>query len=195
MTVLSPMGRVPRRRPVPPRIRRRRRAGPWLAFLFVLIVIAVIVWWRVLGSANDTNPKSTADCRPRPTAALSGIQAKNVELRVYNATERTGLAKNVSDALKGRGFKITTTTNDPLGASRDVTGTGELRYGRGGTQQALFVSFQIPGLKLVQDNRADATVDLALGPSYKALASTQQVNAARQAAIKQAQSGGGGDGC
>lgn len=187
MTALSPMGRVPHRRPIPPRVRRRGRPGPWLAFLAVLVIIAVVVWWRVLGSSKHTDASA---CGPHPSQAIATMSTKSVQVRVYNSTDKDGLAKAVAQALQIRGFTVLTASNDPL-QDRVVTGVGEIRYGSQGTQQALLLSFQFPGISLVPDSRTDAIVDLAVGPGYQRIANGDQINEAKQQALAKAGSGGG----
>jgi LytR cell envelope-related transcriptional attenuator len=180
MTALSPMGRVPQRRPVPPRVKPHRRPGPWLAFLSVLIVLAVVVWWRVLGA--DTEHNSADGCLPRIDQSVTSMDPRTVKVRVYNATDRRGLARQVADGLRKHRFSILVSTNDPLD-TRQVAGIGEIRYGSAGEKQALLLSFWLPGIQLVPDPRTDAAVDLAVGPAYRALATDAQVRKAQAAAI------------
>jgi hypothetical protein len=189
MTALSPMGRVPQRRPVPPRIKPRRRAGPWLAFLGVLVAVAVVVWWQVLGANGRTD--SGDGCGPRVDQSVTAMDPKKVRVRVYNATDRTGLAKQVADGLKRRHFAVVASGNDPLRDARQVSGVGEIRYGTKGEKQALLLSFWFPGVQLVSDPRGDAAVDLAVGPTYKTLATDTQVAKAKKAAVEAAPDGGG----
>ena len=191
MTALSPMGRVPQRRPVPPRVKPHRRPGPWLAFLSVLIVLAVVVWWRVLGA--DTKNSSTDGCAPKIDHSVTSMDPRTVKVRVYNATDRKGLAKQVADGLRKRRFSIMVSMNDPLTESgtRQVTGIGEIRYGSAGQKQALLLSFWFPGIQLVPDPRTDAAVDLAVGPTYRTLATDAQVRKAQAAAVDAPPTGAG----
>jgi LytR cell envelope-related transcriptional attenuator len=177
MTMLSPLGRVPKRRP--PKRRGRRRVQPAYVALAVLVLIAIVVWWRVF---HPGDRGSAAGCAPRPKAGLSTMDPHEVRVRVYNSTDRSGLAKSASDALRKRGFRIETTSNDPIRAERNVEGEGEIRYGELGAQQALFLSFQFPGVQMVEDPRTDAIVDIALGPKFTKLATPEQVKQAAAAA-------------
>lgn len=179
----GPMGRVPPRRPVPPRVKPHRRPGPWLAFLTVLVLIAVVVWWKVLGAANDDNGKNNAACGPQITESVTTMDPKTVRVRVYNATERSGLARQVSTVLKQKKFTVLSSSNDPLADTRKVDGVAEIRYGDKGQQQALLISFWFPGAKLVSDSRKDAIVDVAIGPAYKAVATDAQVSQAKKDAL------------
>jgi hypothetical protein len=183
MTALSPMGRVPQRRPVPPRVKPHRRPGPWLAFLAVLVIIAVVVWWRVLGAAGGDGGGDNLACGPRANAAVLTMDPKTVKVRVYNATEKNGLARLVSYQLRAKKFGVVATSDDPLKETRKVEGVAEIRYGPDGVQQALLISFWFPGSTLVADKRTDLVVDVAIGPGYKNLATAAQVDKAKQAAL------------
>lgn len=180
MSSLNPTGDRRGRAFAPPR-RRRRHTGPWLTLLTVLAVITIVVWWKVLGT-QPAGP--VAACGAQPTTQLAKVTAKSVQVRVYNGTTKSGLAKTVATDLTKRGFTIAATGNDPLG--RTLTGSGEIRYGPSGTQQALLLSFQIPGVTLHADNRTDAVVDFAIGPGYTALASQAKASQARSTALASA---------
>jgi hypothetical protein len=192
MTMLSPLGRVPKQRPVGPR--RARRPVPALILLLALSLVTAVVWWKVLHRDSEAGD-ALAGCQPVPTLASLKVNPKTVKLRVYNSTDKAGLAKSAADQLHKRGFAITKTSNDPLGASREVQGVGELRYGPSGANQALLTSLYLPGIRLVQDPRTDAVVDVAIGPSYKAIATAAQVTAARKKATAQAKKGEVPQGC
>jgi hypothetical protein len=191
MTMLSPLGRVPRQRPAGPR--RARRPVPALILLAALSVLTLVVWWQVLHRGPDSVGAQTT-CQA-PTLTAIALDPRTVKLRVYNATERLGLAKGVADQLRKRGFSIAATSNDPLGGSRRVQGVGELRYGPGGANQALLTSLYFPGIRLSQDPRTDAIVDVAIGPGYKTVANAAQVTQAKQKAAAQARSGTVPAGC
>lgn len=160
-----------------PRARyRRRRALPALVLLLGLSVLAGVVWLRVLDRVDAGATPAAAGCGTRPGTAVDS----RVELRVYNSTAREGLARSVSEQLRGRGFVVIATANDPLIDLRDVRGSAEVRYGPRGAKQAELVRRQVPGAKLFRDAREDAVVDLALGPAYKRLATAAELAKGRQ---------------
>lgn len=190
MTMLSPLGRVPKQRP--PRPRRSRRPVPALILLAALSVLTLVVWWRVLHRGGE--PVSAQNPCQVPTLAAIALDPRTVKLRVYNSTDHVGLAKTVADQLRKRGFSIATTGNDSLGGGR-VQGVGELRYGPSGANQALLTSLYFPGIRLRQDPRTDAIVDVAIGPGYKAVATPAQVTKAKQQAAAAAKAGKVPAGC
>jgi hypothetical protein len=178
MTVLSPLGRVPRRRP--PTRRRSRRPIPAVVLLLALSVLAVAVWWRVLH--RGAGEATAGACPARPSASVLTFDTRRVKVRVYNATTRSGLARRVAGQLRQRGFNIAATSNDPLAETRQVQGVGELRYGPLGARQAQLVSWHFPGIRLAEDPRTDAVVDVAIGPAFRALGNASQVSQAKKRA-------------
>ena len=72
--------------------------------------------------------------------------------------------------MKLRGFTVADIANDPL--HRTIKTTVEVRYGPKGKAGAELVASEVAGAKLVADKRADASVDLVLGPTYTALIDT-----------------------
>ncbi|HEX5493129.1 MAG TPA: LytR C-terminal domain-containing protein [Mycobacteriales bacterium] len=194
MTMLSPLGRVPKRRP-PRRPRQGRRPQPALVMISLLVVAAIVVWWWVFHPSHGTE---AAGCVPKPSPGLSKMDPRQVKVRVYNSTDRSGLATSVSKQLAARHFAIDATGNDPIRDQRDVRGLGEIRYGSAGAQQAVLLSFQLPGIKLVRDPRTDAVVDLAIGPTFSKLATPAQAAQAAKVAEANAKADaqfGGGSTC
>lgn len=182
MGALSSPGGASRR---PPRFRPRyrfrlRRALPALVLLLGLSVLAGGVWLRVLDRVDAAGANPAIACGSGSTGALD---ARRVQVRVYNSTAREGLARVVSDQLRGRGFAVILTANDPLVDIRDVRGVAEIRYGPKGAKQAELLRRQVPGAKGFRDAREDAVVDLALGPTYKRLATEAELARGRQGLV------------
>jgi len=136
-------------------------------FILVFAIAATVVWWRVLTNDGKSGKHPVA-CASNSKS--SGLSAHDVQVRVYNATEKEGLAAGVSKQLRARGLAVLTTANDPT--TRKVRGVAEIRYGVAGAGQAKLLQATLPGATLVRDRRTDATVDVALGPHYHALAKT-----------------------
>jgi len=152
--------RVSSRRPIPP-----------LIFLVILAVAALFVWYKVLQS-DQARPSSDADACPAPPT-VTALDPATIRLRIYNASEISGLAAQATAEFVGRGFAVTETDNDRTG--RDVMAVGELRYGARGAEKAAFVALFVPGITLVRDTRSDDLIDIALGPDYVALAAPEAV--------------------
>ncbi len=161
--MMSPLGQVPQRRP--PRRRRRRRAWPLVAFVLIFAVAAAGVWWRIF--TDDTSSTHGAACSASQSVPAD-LSPHDIPIRVYNATNRSGLAGTVTTGLRQRGFDVIATANDPTG--RTVTGIAEIRYGSVGAPAARLVAAVVPGATLVSDHRTSAAVDIALGPKFHSLA-------------------------
>jgi hypothetical protein len=99
-----------------------------------------------------------------------------VSVNVYNATDRSGLAASTGVALKGRGFNVGEIANDPLG--KNIKGVAQVRYGTKGETNADLLVFYIPGAKMVQDDRTDASVDVVLGAKFDSVETTKKVRKA-----------------
>src|SRR3712207_4541366 len=134
----------------PARAGRGRRPFPPLIFLLVLALAALGVWWNVLRQDAERRESEAAACSSA-AAAIPSLDPSTVNVRVLNASDLSGRAGQVADALKNRGFVIAEVGND--GSNREVTGIGEVRYGARGRDAARFLSLQQPGVELLQDTR------------------------------------------
>jgi hypothetical protein len=159
----------------PVRPRSGRRPIPPLIFLLVLAVAGLGVWWNVLQQDNERREAQAAACATAEQAPPS-LDPATISVRVYNATDQPGLAQLVAEDLKARGFTVSEIANDP--SEREVTGSGEIRYGRRGTDPAAFLSVFLPGAGDHLDTRADASVDLVIGPEFTTLSTPDEVAAA-----------------
>jgi hypothetical protein len=99
-----------------------------------------------------------------------------VTINVYNATAKSGLAKDTADALAARGFKIGTFGNAPPEYDRKVKQSALLL---GGTKAA--AALQVVGAQLtgtvtkIDSKRSGATVDLMIGKGFKKLSADKAV--------------------
>jgi hypothetical protein len=160
----------------PVRARSGRRPVPALIFLLVLALAALTVWWNVLRQDAAREAVAAAACDVAADAPPS-LDATTITLRVFNATPTPGLATTVAESLQGRGFTVSEIGNDP-NPDLEVTGVGELRFGRRGAETADFVQVFLPNIGERPDTRADAIVDVVLGPDFQQLASPEEVTAA-----------------
>jgi hypothetical protein len=157
------------------RSRSGRRPIPPLVFLLVLALAALTVWWNVFDTEGEQEAEEAQACASA-SAAPPSLDTTTVALRVFNATDRGGLAQEVAAALQERGFVVEEIANDP--SEREVTGVGELRHGPRGDEAATFVRLFLPQAGDFLDTRATATVDVVIGPDFTGLAPQEDVDAA-----------------
>jgi hypothetical protein len=159
----------------PVRPRSGRRPLPPLIFLLVLVVAAAAVWFYVIRQEEQHVAAQKAACST-VSAAPPSLEPASITLRVYNATDKAGLATTVANSLKQRGFTVGEVANDTSG--RTVTGVGELRHGSLGKKNADYVRVYLPGAGDFPDTRADDTVDVVIGPDFSTLATPDAVTKA-----------------
>lgn len=157
------------------RPRSGRRPIPPLVFLLVLALAALAVWWNVFDTEGEQEAEQAQACASA-SAAPPSLEPNTVTLRVFNGTDRGGLAQEVAAALQERGFVVEEIANDPT--EREVTGVGELRHGPRGNEAADFVRLFLPQAGDFPDTRATATVDVVVGPDFAGLAPPEDVDAA-----------------
>ena len=156
--------------------RRTRRPIPALVFLLVLALAALGVWFNVLSNEEEKDEARAAACSSAVAAVPAAVDPATVTVNVLNAGDVAGKAGEVATTLQSRSFVIGLRENDRSG--NEVTGVGEVRYGPGREELARFVAVQLPGATLRQDTRAEATIDLVIGPTFAGLASPEAVEAA-----------------
>jgi hypothetical protein len=169
------MGAVFQGKDAPPRARytmRLRRTLPALVFLIVLCALAGVTWMKVL---------DRVEARAAAAACPTGKADPNrVQLRIYNATAREGLARTVASQLTSRGYAVVATENDPLAGIRPVEATAEVRYGPSGAKQAALVRRQVPGATLYRDAREGTVIDLVIGEKFRRLSTPAELAKGRQ---------------
>ncbi|MGH8867030.1 MAG: LytR C-terminal domain-containing protein [Actinomycetes bacterium] len=149
--------------------RRRRHRRRWPAVLLVAALVAgggAGGWWYLLREP-DVSVAEPSCPRVTPTAAAM-LAPKQVQLNVYNATQRLGLAATVAKRMTARGYAVKKIDNDPL--ERAVSGAAEIRYGEKGLAEARTVQALAGTAEMVKDARTTATVDLVLGDKWRRLA-------------------------
>jgi hypothetical protein len=166
----------------------RRRYQPWVAMVAILALICAIVWIKALTTqdhshtamaCNSPSPAAGPDApKPAPlgervspsrlpdveTAALA--QAK---VCVYNASGERGLAEHIATSLSDYGFASPPPpvyANDPVYTNGDLNCTGQIRFGVNGRPAAAAVQLVAPCAELIEDQRTDNTVDLAVGTVF-----------------------------
>ena len=101
------------------RQRRRRRVGPWLALLAILLAVGAGLWWlgrdqldRPSGTASDDPPAATATPRPAASVALRIIATRATRVCVLDARGRALLSRRRLTAgrstatLRGARFRV-----------------------------------------------------------------------------------------
>jgi hypothetical protein len=131
--------------------RRRRRRAILTMTCLTLLLLGTLVYaaGNVLGWIGG-EPKVVATPKCIGPISKQALTPGDVTVNVYNATDHTGLVDN-----------------DPLG--KTLLTLGEIRHGPTGTAGAMLAAARLPGARLVQDDRMDASVDLVLGSKFKAL--------------------------
>ena len=152
---------------------RARRQRAIITVVVVLLLLFFSFWYAMSyiradesGSASGT----TTDNRPACTTS-----PQQVEVNVYNATDRDGLAARVATQLKARGFTVKTIANDPK--KRTITGRGELRYGSKSMADAQLVLRHTGDFQRIKDTRQRRTVDVVVGPQFRQLVDESRVAA------------------
>ncbi|MET7450342.1 LytR C-terminal domain-containing protein [Streptomyces sp. NPDC005574] len=166
-----------------PRMRRRRRRGRLAVGLIASIAALGLVGWgtlqlidvftgggkRAAAAASKTACTTRASASPPVAAALP--KPAQITVNVFNATPRSGLAKQTADELRKRGFKIGEVGNAAKEFDKKVKGTGVLL----GPASSLNTSLPVLATQLgAAERRTDAarkgrTIDLVLGTGFKAL--------------------------
>lgn len=132
-----------------------------------------IVVTDAVGSEETPGASGTETAQPEPCETTLVAPAEvlprpdSVVVNVYNSTQRGGLAGTTAQELSQRGFRINKVENDPLGVS--LRGTGEIRYGPKGADNARLLAFYFPGAVLVDDGRSGPRVDISVGRGFEAI--------------------------
>ncbi|MFE2077309.1 MULTISPECIES: LytR C-terminal domain-containing protein [Streptomyces] len=170
-----------------PRMRPPRRRGRLVVAVLASVCALGLLGWgtlQLIDVFKGGNPAASGakkDCGPKDTAggtrAASARQANplpepgRITVNVYNATTRSGLAKDTADELKKRGFKIGDVGNATTQYDKKVKGTALAL----GPAAALHTSLpvlgaQVAGVEQRADGRKKADLDLVLGDGFKGLA-------------------------
>lgn len=88
-----------------------------------------------------------------------------VQVNVLNGSTRIGLAGATATSLAARGFLVLTTDDYPVG----ITSPAQINFGQAGVAAAYSLASNLDNPVMVLDLRADATVDLVLGPDFTQL--------------------------
>ncbi|MET7696363.1 MULTISPECIES: LytR C-terminal domain-containing protein [unclassified Streptomyces] len=130
--------------------------------------------------AAKASPSATASTGTAATGAKALLKPGRITVNVFNATPRSGLAKETADELKKRGFRIGDVGNAADAYDKKVKGPGILLGAKTAADTALPVlSTQLSGAELKTDGRKKATeVDLVIGTGFTALTKKEDADKA-----------------
>ncbi|MGV0742359.1 envelope integrity protein Cei [Mycolicibacterium sp. XJ870] len=173
---------------------RRRNFVPGIVLFIALAVVTLMVWIIALNQPADVHEATV--CNAPPPAAdpatpklgeqvarsamteVSPAPLAEAKIRVLNASGQGGQAGEIAGELRDLGFAQPEASNDPIYSSARLECQGQIRFGPTGRAAAAAVWLVAPCTELFQDERPDATVDLALGTEFSELASSDDINAA-----------------
>ena len=175
---------------------RRRNPRPAIVVLVLLVVATGVAWTVALTrpakvhQAEACNPPPQTAQTTGPAPAQLGEPASRSEMmdvtpaklsdtkiHVLNASGRGGQAADVAGVLKDLGFAQPTAANDPIYATARLSCQGQIRFGTAGQATAAAVLLVVPCAELFRDNRADDSVDLAIGTDFSALSHSDDIDA------------------
>ncbi|KHO21698.1 envelope integrity protein Cei [Mycolicibacterium setense] len=172
---------------------RRRSFVPGIVLFVALAVVTMIVWIIALSQPADVHEATVCNNPPPatdPAAPKLGEQVARsamtevtpaplaeTRIRVLNASGQGGQAGEVAGALRDLGFAQPEAANDPIYANTRLECQGQIRFGPSGRTAAAALWLVAPCTELFQDERPDATVDLALGTEFSELASNDDIKA------------------
>ena len=156
------------------RVRRRVLHGVVLVLLIGLIAAAIITALAIINGrlkipAAEPAEDTVSSC---PAGTFDYTPHGEINLNVYNATNRPGLARTVADEFVARKFVVGAVANTEAG----YRGIAAVVSGPAGQSAALSVQRNLPGSDYFQDGRTDGSVDVILAQDYKALAPPELVD-------------------
>ncbi|MDX3227123.1 LytR C-terminal domain-containing protein [Streptomyces sp. ME19-01-6] len=171
-----------------PRMRRPRgRRRLVFAAMGTVVALGLVGWGTlqlidVFSGGDDKTVRAargTADCKRElakdhdkaaRTAPKALPKPAEITVNVYNATSRTGLAKDTADELRKRGFKIGKVGNAPTAYDKKVKAPGILLGAPAATNGPFDVlATQLTGAQAKNDGRSGKDVDLIIGAGFKDL--------------------------
>ncbi|MCV7408834.1 hypothetical protein AWC05_07445 [Mycobacterium florentinum] len=172
---------------------RRRNPRPAIVVLVFLVVVTGVAWTVALTRPAKVREAEVCNPPPQPAtgsapaqlgeqmsrsamADVSPAKLSDTKVRVLNASGRGGQAADVAGAMKDLGFAQPTAANDPIYAGARLNCQSQIRFGTAGQATAAAVWLVAPCSELFNDNRADDSVDLAIGTEFTALAHNDDID-------------------
>jgi hypothetical protein len=150
-----------------------------LALIAVLVVAAGVL--TIMALSKDTAGSEASDACPsgyvRANMKLPDDN-QTININVFNATSKSGLANSVRLDFEYRKFHVVKTGNNPL--KKAVPEVAIVRYGPKTVGAAYVVNaYFLNDAKLEYNpKRADESIDIILGAGFKQLATQTEVNQA-----------------
>ncbi|CDO10886.1 hypothetical protein C1S82_11350 [Mycolicibacterium cosmeticum] len=172
---------------------RRRNHVPILCLFLALAVATGVVWVIALNRPADVHEAAVCNAPPPatdPNTPKLGQQVSrdtmtdvmpaklaDTKIKVLNASGQGGQAAEVSGALRDLGFAQPTASNDAIYAGTRLECQGQIRFGPAGQAAAAAVWLVAPCTELFQDQRADDSVDLAVGTEFTEFSHNDDIDA------------------
>jgi LytR cell envelope-related transcriptional attenuator len=129
----------------------------------LLILFGVLLYGAYWGYNNIIKPVPALPPEPCVVQNLPNGQLKTsqVVVRVYNGGDRKGLAADVGRSLRGKGFRVTLTTNTVEKIQKTVIVGADVK-----NPEVKFVKTFFKESVVRADQRVDRTVDVLVGNKY-----------------------------
>jgi hypothetical protein len=168
---------------------------PGILLFVSLAVVTMLVWVFALSQPVDVHEATVCNAPPPaadPTAPAAQLgeqvtradmtdvtpaKLADTKIRVLNASGQGGQAAEVAGELRDLGFAEPAATNDTVYANARLECQGQIRFGPSGRAAAAAVWLVAPCTELFQDQRSDATVDLAIGTEFSELTHSDDIDA------------------
>ncbi len=156
-------------------LRRHRRERQVLFFSVLVVTIGTIAFgaYSIYSGAiegpfsqpfvtrqGDFNSDITLPCPPSGSLPMNSGE---IVVRVFNGTDRSGLAGAVLSDLTGRGYY----DGGAFNWRRSYDGGARVMFGVDGVHQGYTVARNFPEYELILDTREGSTVDVVMGEAYE----------------------------
>ena len=151
-----------------------------LALVAILVVAALVLSVMALTKGSKNQVQKPQTCPSGYVLANMKLpnDTRQINVNVYNATDKVGLANTVKLDFEYRKFHVVKTGNNPLG--KPVPGVAILRFGPKAVGAAYVVDayFLNDAVHEYDPKRTDDSVDVVLGSQFRQLATQTEVNQA-----------------
>lgn len=144
----------------------------------VFLVFAVAIWvlaFKATPAAPALECSVSNAGKSVPSTNLIGTSPtapSEITTRVLNASGESGLAQEVASQLAELGFNQDENApfaNDELSGADGISCFGQLRYGANAAGNAATLHSLFPCFELINDERADGSIDVVLGSGFDGL--------------------------